>query len=45
MFRLGQAYEELGDRARAIKCYNQVTAYSSHPLAPDAQEALQRLKT
>jgi tetratricopeptide (TPR) repeat protein len=45
MFRLGQAYEELGDKVRAIKCYNQVTAFSSHPLAPDAQEALQRLKT
>ncbi len=44
MFRLGQAYEELGDRVRAIKCYNQVTAFESHPLAPDAHEALQRLK-
>jgi tetratricopeptide (TPR) repeat protein len=45
MFRLGQAYEELGDRVRAIKCYHQVTAFESHPLAPDAHEALQRLKT
>jgi tetratricopeptide (TPR) repeat protein len=45
MFRLGQAYEELGDRARAIKCYNQVTAFDGHPLAPDAHDALERLKT
>jgi tetratricopeptide (TPR) repeat protein len=45
MFRLGQAYEELGDRARAIKCYNQVTAFEGHPLAPDAHDALERLKT
>jgi tetratricopeptide (TPR) repeat protein len=44
MFRLGQAYEELGDRARAVKCYSQVVAFESHPLAPDAHEALQRLK-
>jgi tetratricopeptide (TPR) repeat protein len=45
MFRLGQAYEELGDRARAIKCYNQVTTFDSHPLAPEAQDALARLKS
>jgi tetratricopeptide (TPR) repeat protein len=45
MFRLGQAYEELGDRVRAIKCYNQVTTFESHPLAPDAHDALQRLKS
>jgi tetratricopeptide (TPR) repeat protein len=45
MFRLGQAYEELGDRVRATRCYKQVTAFESHPLAPDAHDALQRLQT
>ncbi len=44
MYKLGQAYEQLGDHARAAKWYQQVTAYESHPLAPDAQDALQRLQ-
>jgi hypothetical protein len=44
MYRLGQAYEELGDRVRATRCYKQVTAFESHPLAPDAHDALQRLQ-
>jgi hypothetical protein len=43
MFRLGQAYEELGDRVRAKKCYGQVVAFEDHPLAPDARDALARL--
>ena len=42
-YRLGQAYEQLGDRVRAVRCYEQVTAYESNPLAPDAHEALDRL--
>jgi tetratricopeptide (TPR) repeat protein len=42
--KLGQAYEQTGDRTRAIKCYQQVTAYDGNPLAPDAYEALQRLQ-
>ena len=41
---LGRAYESLGDRARAVKCYKQVAGYESHPLAPEAHEALQRLQ-
>jgi tetratricopeptide (TPR) repeat protein len=45
MFKLGQAYEQLGDRVRATKCYKQVTAYEGNPLAPDAYEALSRLET
>jgi tetratricopeptide (TPR) repeat protein len=45
MYKLGQAYEQLGDRARAVKCYEHVTAYESHPLAPDAREALYRLQS
>ena len=42
-YRLGQAYEQLGDAVRAVRCYKQVTAYESNPLAPDAQEAIERL--
>jgi len=44
MYKLGRAYENLGDRVRAVKCYKQVVAYESHPLAPDAHDALQRLQ-
>jgi tetratricopeptide (TPR) repeat protein len=43
-FKMGQAYEQLGDVVRAVKCYKQVTAYESNPLAPDAYDALQRLQ-
>jgi tetratricopeptide (TPR) repeat protein len=44
LFKLGQAYEQLGDRAKAARAYQQVTAYEGNPLAPDAYEALQRLQ-
>jgi tetratricopeptide (TPR) repeat protein len=44
MYKLGLAYEQIGDRAKAMKCYEHVTAYESHPLAPDAREALYRLQ-
>jgi tetratricopeptide (TPR) repeat protein len=44
MYKLGQAYEALGDRARAVSSYKHVVAYDSHPLAPDAHDALQRLQ-
>jgi tetratricopeptide (TPR) repeat protein len=44
LYKLGQAYEQLGDRPRAIKCYQQVAAFIDHPLAPDAQDALRRLE-
>jgi hypothetical protein len=44
MYRLGQAYEQLGDRVRAVKFYKHVVAYDNHPLAPDAQDALYRLQ-
>jgi tetratricopeptide (TPR) repeat protein len=44
LYKLGQAYEQLGDRVRAAKCYKQVTAYEGNPLAPDAHDALQRLQ-
>ena len=45
LFKLGQAYEALGDRPRAIKSYEQVTSFSDHPLASQARDALYRLKT
>ncbi len=45
LFKLGQAYEQIGDRVRAAKFYEHVTAYDKHPLAPDAKDALYRLKT
>jgi tetratricopeptide (TPR) repeat protein len=44
LYKLGQAYEQLGDRVRAARCYKQVTAYEGNPLAADAEDALQRLQ-
>jgi tetratricopeptide (TPR) repeat protein len=44
-YKLGVAYEHLGDRARAQKCYQMVASYQNHPRAPDAREALYRLQT
>jgi tetratricopeptide (TPR) repeat protein len=44
LFKLGQAFEQLGDPKRAAKCYEQVAAYDGNPLVPDAQEALERLR-
>jgi tetratricopeptide (TPR) repeat protein len=43
-YKLGQAYEQIGDLARAKRFYEQVTAYDQHPLAPEARDALYRLK-
>src|SRR5207253_11254783 len=43
-YKLGVAYENLGDRARAVKCYQQVVAFEGHPLAGEAHDALQRLQ-
>jgi tetratricopeptide (TPR) repeat protein len=44
MYKLGVAYERLGDLARAAKCYRQVLTFESHPLAPEAHDALARLR-
>jgi tetratricopeptide (TPR) repeat protein len=44
LYKLGQAYEALGEARRAAKFYEQVTAFDEHPLAPDAREALMRVK-
>jgi tetratricopeptide (TPR) repeat protein len=43
-YKLGQAYEALGNRSMAVRCYEQVTGYEGNPLAPDAREALLRLQ-
>lgn len=45
LFKLGQAYEQLGDRPRATKFYKHVVSYEGHPLAPEARDALYRLET
>jgi tetratricopeptide (TPR) repeat protein len=44
LYDLGRAYEATGDRANAIKYYNQVTAYEQHPLRWEAEAAVRRLK-
>jgi tetratricopeptide (TPR) repeat protein len=44
LYKLGVAYENLGDRAQAVKCYRQVIGFDGHPLAGEAQDALQRLQ-
>jgi tetratricopeptide (TPR) repeat protein len=43
-FKLGRAYEQLGDLAKAKRFYEQVTTYDGHPLAPEARDALYRLQ-
>jgi tetratricopeptide (TPR) repeat protein len=44
IFKLAQAYEQIGDLVRAVKSYKHVVTYDSHPLAPDARDALERLQ-
>jgi tetratricopeptide (TPR) repeat protein len=44
LYKLGEAYERLGEVKRAAKFYEQVTAYDEHPLAPDARAALMRVR-
>jgi tetratricopeptide (TPR) repeat protein len=44
LYKLGQAYEQLGDRPRAVKFYKHVAAYEGHPLAHEANDALYRLQ-
>ena len=43
-FKLGRAYENLGDFARAARWYEQVTGYEQHPLYYEARDALDRVK-
>jgi tetratricopeptide (TPR) repeat protein len=44
LYKLGEAYERLGEAKRAAKFYEQVTAFDEHPLAPDARAALTRVR-
>lgn len=44
LFKLGQAYENLGDMPRAARFYEQVTGYTEHPRYYEAQEALRRVQ-
>jgi tetratricopeptide (TPR) repeat protein len=43
LYKLGRAYEAMGDVANAAKFYNAVTAYEEHPRFWDAKESLRRL--
>jgi tetratricopeptide (TPR) repeat protein len=45
LYKMGVAYEALGDHARAVRCYEQVVVFDNHPRAYEAREALRRLKT
>jgi tetratricopeptide (TPR) repeat protein len=44
LFKMGKAYENLGDLSRAAKCYEQVTGYEQHPLYYEARDALLRVQ-
>jgi hypothetical protein len=44
LFKLGRAYEALGDNARAARHYEAVTGYEQHPLYYEARAALERVK-
>lgn len=43
LFKLGRAYEAMGDVTNAARFYNAVTTYEEHPRFWDAKEALRRL--
>ena len=43
-YKMGKAYEALGDFRHAAACYEEVTAYEQHPLYYEAREALSRVK-
>jgi tetratricopeptide (TPR) repeat protein len=45
LYKLAQAYEQLGDLPRAKKCYEHVVSYSGHPLVMDARDALYRMQS
>jgi tetratricopeptide (TPR) repeat protein len=45
LYKLGLACERLGQNDRAVKFFEQVIGYDAHPLAPDAREAIRRLKS
>jgi tetratricopeptide (TPR) repeat protein len=45
LYKLGEAYEQLGDVVKAARFYKQVTGYEGNPLVYDARAALSRLGT
>ena len=44
LYKLGRAFENLGDVKRAARCYEGVTAFDKHPLFYEAKAALERVK-
>src|SRR5262249_9629666 len=44
MYKMGRAYENLGDYGRAAKCFEQVLAFEGYPLYFEAQDGLDRIK-
>ncbi|HLW66760.1 MAG TPA: tetratricopeptide repeat protein [Gemmataceae bacterium] len=44
-YKLGQAFENLGDPAKAVQFYEHVTSFPEHPRYYEAQEALRRVKS
>lgn len=45
IYKMAQAQEQLGERLKAKKLYENVAAYEGHPLAAEAQYAADRLAT
>jgi tetratricopeptide (TPR) repeat protein len=43
-YKLGRAYENLGDVARAAHYYEEVTTFTDHPLYYDARDGLERVR-
>ena len=43
-YKLGRAYENLGDLRRAAIYYEEVTTFTEHPLYYEARDALDRVK-
>ena len=43
-YKLGRAYEAMGDFRNAAECYEEVTAYERHPLFYEARDALGRVR-
>ena len=43
-YKLGRAYEALGDLPRAAECYAEVTAFERHPLVYEVREAPERVR-
>jgi predicted Zn-dependent protease len=44
LWKMGQAFEALGELKKALGCYEQITAYDGNPLIWDATEAVSRIK-